>query len=112
MIEQETVDRSGPAAGEEILEPGLVEPRGAGLATVDTGEEDHLAVLGEQVHHLVIHADVDIIAIGVMELADRRFVLEPADPRGERLHLGFQRAFVRHVRPTALCMGPILCCAA
>ena len=35
MIQEEAVHRAGPAAGEEILEPGLVEPGGAGLAAID-----------------------------------------------------------------------------
>ena len=103
----------GPAAGEELLEPGLVEPRRAGLAAIDAREEDHLAILGEQLDHLVIHAHVDIIAVGVVEPADGVDVLEPADLRRQR----FRARRAAPPRPTFFAlpknrMRRILCCAA
>jgi hypothetical protein len=60
------------------------------MAFVEAREEDDLAILGEQLHHVLIMAIIDIIAVGELEPADVGDVLQLADPVGQRLVGGAQ----------------------
>src|SRR5262245_47484094 len=78
MIEQESVHGSVPSTGESLLEAPQVQTRYTGLAFESAAHETDLAVLGEQIYRLVVQALVDVVAIGMLQAADRVRVLEDA----------------------------------
>ena len=77
MIEQPAVARAVMTLRETGLEALDIEAADALLALVDAAEEPDLAILGEQVDHLIILRFVDEIAVGILHLADLALVLQP-----------------------------------
>ena len=70
--------------------------------------DDRVAVLGEQVDNLVVQALVDVVAVGVLKIADGQHVLDHAElmTQREQLLLEFrQRLDVGHIR-LILARGP------
>ncbi len=61
------------------LEALDIEAADAALALVDAAEEPDFAVVSEEIDAFVILRFVDEIAVAVLELPDRAFVLKPAD---------------------------------
>jgi hypothetical protein len=101
MVEQQAVDRPRAPAGEAVLDPVAVEPHHARLADVLAAEEHHHAVLGEQVRDLLGQVEVDVVAVGPVQAADRVHVLELADAVLER---GQPLVHITHHRLSRFCL--------
>src|SRR5580692_1758216 len=90
MFQQPAVARAVMALGEIRLKASDVEAPYAGLALVDAAEEPHVAILREQVDHLVVLRLVDEIPVRILDTADlvdvllnRELVFELFDSRGQ-----------------------------
>jgi hypothetical protein len=70
VIEQKTEHRTVMSFSEIPLEPITVEPLYTGLALINTVEETHRAILGEQFDGFVVKAHIDIVTIDEMEATD------------------------------------------
>ena len=70
------------AAGEVLAETAAIETARAFLAAEDAADEVDLAIVGEQVHHFVVEALVEIVAVFELQVADGLGVLELADLGG------------------------------
>src|ERR1700722_5540529 len=92
VIEQVALHGTVVAAGEILAEAGAIETTGTGLAAEDAADEVHLAIIGEQIHHFVIQALVEIVAVLELEVADRLRVLKFADLGGETFDFLFEGA--------------------
>ena len=84
VVEQAAEGRAVLPVGEAGAEAARVQAGGAGLALVDAADEDDLAVVGEQVHDLVIQALVEVVAVGVLQVADGEQVLDLAQAQLQR----------------------------
>ena len=93
VIEQKAVQRRVFAAGEVFAEPSAVKAPRAFLTLVDARQKRRFAILGEQVHHAVIHALVDPVAIRVVQALDGIHIFQQG---GAVLHLGKARGQRRH----------------
>ena len=80
MIEQEAIGGAFlPRREEQALEPGAIEPPRAFTAAVDARQENHLAVLGEQLGHVVgAAADLDRDARVGLNLLEQVCMVVPA----------------------------------
>jgi hypothetical protein len=92
MIQQKAIHGTVVAAREVLPETLAVQPAQPGLALEGAAHEPHLAIGREQVHDLVIQTLVEIVAIGMLQLAHRLDIVEPANLSGELLDLAGQRA--------------------
>ena len=80
------------AAGEVLAEAIAIETARACLAAEDAADEVDLAIVGEQIHHFVIQALVEIVAVLVLKIADGLRVLELSDLGGEFFDFLFEGA--------------------
>ena len=92
VIEQEPIDGTIVAAREVAAKALAVKPAQAGLTLERATHEVHFAGSREQVHHLVVQTLVEVVAIRMLQLADRLHVVEQANFVGKLLHLSDQGA--------------------
>jgi hypothetical protein len=76
VIKQVTFHRPVVAAGEVLAETVAIKTAGAGLGAEDATDEVDLTIVGEQVHHLVIEALVEVVPVFELQVADGLRVLQ------------------------------------
>src|SRR5690606_18407824 len=108
MIEQEAVDRAVVVVGKTLAEPIDIEAANPLFALPHAAEEANLAVIGKQVHNLVVHAFVDQVAIEVLELFHVQLVLADGQALLKFINPGCQRGHISigHSR-----LSHFVCCA-
>ena len=78
--------------GEILAEAVAIQAARAGFAAEDAADEVDFAIVGEQVHHFVVQALVEIVAVLELQVADGLRVLQLSDLGGEFLYFLFERA--------------------
>src|SRR5262249_18728611 len=78
-------------ASEILAEAVAVQPTHSGLASEHAVHETHFTAVGKQIHDLVVQTLVQIVAIRMLQPADRVHILQRSDFSGQLLQLPAQR---------------------